>query len=235
MSRLFITPREIHLINDWTKEFIKDVVGQYIVYYPISILKTRVHPVYDEAIQKIFDSPIKIDALVDQPQEGNVIGNFSVESSTTLSVYIQARDLIDKEFQPEPGDFFSYGSQVFEVLIAKTVGDIFGQSEYDIHWQLEAKLARSGRFDLPDFKKLLEDSKHFESSMVNKTFQQQRGLSETDQEGVTGDVRQVRQRLKDDMEPIALNEGPRTVGTEEDESDVSDTDGKQSSSSFYNE
>jgi len=61
MARLFITPREIQLINDWTKEYIKDIVGQFIVYYPISILKTRVHPVYDEAVQKIFYNPIKIE------------------------------------------------------------------------------------------------------------------------------------------------------------------------------
>lgn len=235
MARLFITPREIHLINDWTKEFIKDIVGQYIIYYPISILKTRVHPIYDEAVEKIFDSPIKIDALVDQPGEGNSISSFTVETTTTLEVYIQARDLVDKEFEPEMGDFFSYGNQVFEVLTVSTIGDIFGQAEYDIYWHIGAKLARSGRFDLPDFKKLLSDSKNFDESMVQKSFQQQRGLSENDQDGVTGDVRQVRQRLKDDMEPIALDEGPRTVGGDEDEEDISDTDGKQSSSSFYNE
>lgn len=235
MARLFITSREIHLINDWTKEFIKDVVGQYIVYYPISILKTRVHPVYDEAVEKIFDSPIKIDALVDQPGEGNAIGSWSVETTTTLEVYIQSRDLIDKGFEPEMGDFFSYGNQVFEILNVSQIGDIFGQAEYDVYWKLNAKLARSGRFDLPDFKQLLSDSKNFDESLVKKTYQQQRGLAETDEEGTTGDVRQVRQRLKDDMEPVALDEGPRTVGTEEDESDVSDTDGKPSASSFYNE
>ena len=190
---------------------------------------------YDEAIEKIFDSPIKIDALVDQPGEGNAIGQWTVESTTTLSIYIQSRDFIDKGFEPEMGDFFSYGNQVFEVMSSKVIGDIFGQAEYDIFWQLESKLARSGRFDLPDFKQLLEDSKHFDSARVRKTFQQQRGLSETEEEGVTGDVRQVRERLKDDMEPIALNEGPRTVGTAEDEADISDTDGEQSTSSFYNE
>lgn len=235
MARLFITPREIHLINDWTKEFIKDVVGQYIVYYPISILKTRVHPVYDEAVEKIFDTPIKIDALVDQPEEGNSIGKFTVESTTELSVYIQSRDLLDKGFQPEPGDFFSYGSQVFEVMTTVELGNTFGQAEYNVYWRLNSKLARSGRFDLPDFKQLLKDSPNFDESQVVKTFQQQRGLAENDVDGSTADVRQVRERLADDMEPIALDEGPRTVGTEEDESDKSDTTGKQSSSSFYNE
>lgn len=234
MARLFITPREQQLINDWAKEFIKDTVGQYIFYYPISILKSDVHPVYDEAIVKMFDNPIKLDALVGQPSRDLSVGSFTVENTTTLEVYIQARDLIDKGFQPDPGDFFVYGDEVFEIMNAMQVGDTFGQAEYTVYWKLTSKLARSGRFDLPQFKKLLRDKKVFEESQVQKTFEQQRGLAETDSEGATGDRRQVRERLKDDMAPVALNEGPRKVNSE-DEEDTSDTTGQDSASSFYNE
>lgn len=234
MARLFITPREQQLISDWTKEFVKDVVGQYIWYYPISILKSDVHPVYDEAIVKIFDNPIKVDALVDQPNRDQAIGSFTVENTTMIEVYIQARDLLDKGFGPEPGDFFVYGHEVFEIMVATEIGDIFGQAEYNVYWKLQSKLARSGRFDLPQFKKLLEDSPNFDTAQVQKTFEQQRGFKETEVDGGTADRRQVRERLADDMAPIALNEGPRTVNTE-DEEDTSDTDGKKSASSFYNE
>lgn len=234
MARLFITPREIQLINDWTKEFVKDVVGQYIVYYPISILKTRVHPVYDEAVEKIFDSPIKIDALVDQPERGNAIGSWTVEGTTELGVYIQSRDLLDKGFEAEPGDFFSYGNEVFEVLTVTEVGDIFGQAEYNVYWKISSKLARSGRFDLPDFKQLLEDAKVYQESQTQKVFEQQRGFAENEEDGNLGDVRQVRDRLADDMAPIALDEGPRKVNPDDAE-DTSDTTGDKTASSFYNE
>lgn len=212
----------------------KDVVGQYIWYYPISILKSDVHPVYDEAIVKIFDNPIKIDALVDQPDRGQSIGKWTVESTTTISVYVQVRDLIDKGFSPDIGDYFVYGEDVFEINVIMQMGDAFGQAEYDVYWKIDGKLARSGRFDLPQFKKLLEDRKVFEESQVQKRFEQQRGLKENTEDGATGDVRQVRERLADDMAPIALNEGPRTVNPE-DEEDTSDTTGKKASSSFYNE
>jgi hypothetical protein len=57
MARLFIGPKEIALVNDWSKEYIKDIVGQTIIYYPLSTMKTKVHPVYDEAINKIFENP----------------------------------------------------------------------------------------------------------------------------------------------------------------------------------
>lgn len=233
MARLFITPREQQLISDWTKEFVKDVVGQFIWYYPISILKSDVHPVYEEAIVKIFDNPIKIDCLVDQPNRDQSISNWTLESTSLLDVYIQSRDLLDKGFEPETGDFFLYGREVFEIMTIYEFGDVFGQAEYDVYWKMSGKLVRSGRFDLPIFKKMLLDRKVFEDSQVQKTFEQQRGLKENE-EGVTADRRQVRERLADDMAPVALDEGPRVVSTE-DEEDTSDTTGKKSSSSFYNE
>ena len=64
MSRLFITPREINFINDIAKEIVKDVIGQKIYYFPISEIKSRVHDVYEESVDKIFENPIELDALV---------------------------------------------------------------------------------------------------------------------------------------------------------------------------
>ena len=70
MARFFITEREINFINDLGKEIVKDVVGQVIYYYPISEAKSKIHEVYEEAIDKIFENPIAMDALVKyMPQE----------------------------------------------------------------------------------------------------------------------------------------------------------------------
>lgn len=234
MARLFITPREQQLINDWTKEFVKDVVGQYITYYPISMLKTRVHRVYDEAVEKIFDHPIKMDCLVGQPDRGQTLSTWAIEGTTQIEVLVQARDLIDKGFDPESGDFFVYGSEVFEVMDSIELGDVFGQAEYNVYWKLNGKLARSGRFDLESFHKLLEDQKVFSESQVQKSFEQQRGFPENETDGALGDVRQVRERLAGDMEEVALGEGPRKVNSD-DEEDTNDTTLDKSASSFYNE
>ena len=110
-----------------------------------------------QEVQPVIEAraPIKIDALVDQPNRDQAIGSFTVENTTRLEVFIQARDLLGKGFEPEPGDFFLYGEEVFEILTANQIGDVFGQAEYNIYWKLDSKLARSGRFDLPQFKKML--------------------------------------------------------------------------------
>ena len=88
MARLFIGPREQQFINDITKEYIKDVVGQYIIYYPISILHTKVHAVYEEAIEKVFENPIKIDVLAGQPERSNKFDKFELDEGSKLEFFI---------------------------------------------------------------------------------------------------------------------------------------------------
>ena len=219
MARLFISPREIHLINDWTKEYLKDVVGQKIYYYAVSTMKTMVHDVYNEAVNKVFENPIVLHVHAAQPQWETKHNQFGMEQVTTLELFVQVRDLIDKGLTLAEGDFFTYGDAVFEVVSYLQMNNIFGQEEYEVSYKLIGRLARPGQFDPKTFFKPQKDSKKpFGDSTVQQVFTQQRGLPENS-EGPTGDFRQVRDRLKDDMVPIALGEGPATVdmnSTEED-------------------
>ena len=88
MARLFVTQREMDFFADITREIIKDVNSQYIIYYPISELKTKSHEVYDEAIKKIFDNPIKIEALVDNSfKKDTVINQFGIDKNFKIEVF----------------------------------------------------------------------------------------------------------------------------------------------------
>lgn len=226
MARLFITAREIHMINDLTKEFIKDVVGQTIDYYPVSTLKTKIHPVYEEAVQKIFDNPIKVPVLASWPKAEVSIGRFGIEKKAQIEVFVQARDLIDKGFTLYEGDFFVFADQAFEVASFTVVGNIFGQEEYETGYKILGEPARPGQFDPKNYLGPNKDSKgDYERTQVQKVFEQQRGLPETAVDGLTGDVRQMRERLKDEMAEPALGEGPRVVKIDPD----------KQASSFYND
>lgn len=225
MARLFITSREIHLINDLTKEFMKDVVGQTINYYPISSLKTKIHPVYEESVQKIFDNPIKLTVLAGWPDVEIKVNQFGLERTAQVEIFVQARDLIDKGFTIYEGDYFTFADQAFEVLSFTTLNNIFGQEEYEVGYKIFGRAANISDFDPKNFFPPNKDkSGPYAETEVQINFEQQRGLPETS-EGPTGDKRQVRERLKDDMAEIALGEGPRVVGLDSD----------QNVSSFYND
>jgi len=226
MARLFSTSKESQYINDLTKELIKDIIGQFINYYPVSTLKTQVHPVYDEAVQKIFDSPIKLNVMAGWPETKTYAGVFGVEKTATIEIFVQARDLIDKGFTIYEGDFFTFADQTFEIISFNTLNNIFGQEEYEVGYKIIGNAARLGQFDPKNFLTPNKDSAGpYTETQVQTVFEQQRGLPETPIDGVTGDVRQMRDRLGDQMAPTALGEGPRVVTVEPDDK----------VSSFYND
>jgi len=107
VARLFITPREIDFISDITKEVTKDIIGQKIFYYTVREDLTNVHDVYEEAPEKVFDPPIEIDALVEWEPQTWKTNRYGSEEISSISVYLQARDLLDKEIAVREGDYFS--------------------------------------------------------------------------------------------------------------------------------
>ena len=101
MARLFITPREQALISDLTKEVVKDVIGQKIYYYRVMIERTSVHDVYEEAIEKVFDLPVELDANVQWNPQETATNRFGSEKVSTMTAYIHYRDLIESLIFPD--------------------------------------------------------------------------------------------------------------------------------------
>jgi len=219
MGRFFITPREINFINDVAKELVKDVVGQKIYYFPISEVKSKVHDVYEESPDKVFENPIEIDCLVKyQPQEIRT-NRFGSEEYYTVEAYVQSRDLLDKGIEVLEGDFFSYGSTFFEVIKGPSSDVIFGQIEHKSYITITGKQSRKGQFISKVFGPTGEDRSDVDA--VQDTFYQQRGYK-NNQLGETGDVRELRKRGVLDN-PIT---GPK---------EISNKDAGKSGNNFYDE
>ena len=115
MARLFITPREIDFISDIAKEITKDVIGDVIYYYKVREDISEIHDIYEEAIEKIFNPPIEVDARVQWNPKEIKTDRFGFESSYTTEVYVHYRDMIDRGIKLDEGDFFSYGDNFFEI------------------------------------------------------------------------------------------------------------------------
>jgi hypothetical protein len=188
MARLFITPREINFINDIGKEIVKDVIGQFIYLYPISDTKTKIHDVYEEAVDKIFENPIKLDCIVNWQPEEITTNRFGSEEYWTLDAYVQSRDLIDKNIEILEGDFFQYGGIFFEIIKVPISSTIYGEIEYEGYITLSGKQSRKGNF----LSKVMGPygEEYADSQAIQKTFIQQRGFA-TNAEGPTGDVREL--------------------------------------------
>lgn len=224
MARLFITPRELNFISDITKEVIKDVIGQKVYYYPVSEDKTKTHGIYNEALEKVFDGPIILDALVDTNfQADTKVDQFGVDTKFKLEVYVQHRDLVEKGIGVNIGDFFSFGEIFYEVSEVNFMRNIYGLPEHKDGVRLIGTKAREGQFRAP----LLgpTDISATDPDAVQKKFEQQRGRAENS-EGPTGDVRDlVREGV---LEPSLT--GPKEVSEKGALSDDS-----HHGSAFYDE
>lgn len=190
MARLFITPRELNFISDITKELIKDVVGQKIIYYPISEIRTKTHEVYNEALKKIFDNPIVLDALVDNNfQTETKIDKFGVDAQYKIEVFIQHRDLVEKGISVNIGDFFSFGENFYEITDRTFMRNIYGMPEHKDGVKLVATKSRQGLFDAP--LNGPTDISYTDPDAVQEKFVQQRGEEKDENGDLTGDVRDL--------------------------------------------
>ncbi len=220
MSRLFITPREINFINDIAKEVVKDVIGQKIYLFQISEIKSKIHDIYEESPDKVFDSPLELDCLVKYNEQEIRTNRFGSEEYYTIEAYVQSRDLLDKGIEILEGDFFSYGSTFFEVIKAPLTQTIMGQIEHKRFITITGRQSRKDQFLSKVFGPTSEE--YTDKDAVQTEFVQQRGFK-NNRLGPTGDVRDLQKNGVLDK-PIT---GPKEV------SPTGDT--TNAGSSFYDE
>ena len=192
MARLFITPREIDFIADVTKEIMKDVIGQKIYYYKVREDLSKIHEVYEESENKVFNPPIEIEALVAWGPADITTGKFASEKRYTIEVSLQSRDLLDRDIDAEEGDFFSYGDTFYEIIKINTESQIFGQIEHATGIKLIGKQAREGLINISPIGPT-DESYTDDPDAIQETFVQQRGFAEN-QLGKTGDVRSLQKK-----------------------------------------
>ena len=191
MARLFITPREIDLISDLTKEITKDVVGQKVYFYKAREDLSDIHEVYEEAPNKVFNPPVEIDARVEWEASSPSTGKFGSEELASITVYFHERDLIDKDLDPEPGDYFSYGSTFFEITSTIVNSQVYGQVEHTVGLKVTGKQARMGLIDKIPIGPT--DQTYSDPDAIQETFAQQRGFPEN-QLGKTADTRSLQKK-----------------------------------------
>lgn len=190
MSRLFITPREINFINDIAKELVKDVAGQKIYYFPISEIKSKIHDVYEESPEKIFDDPIEIECFVKYEEPQTKTDRFGSEKYYSVTAYIQSRDLLDKGIEILEGDFFSFGTLFFEVVTSPGTSVMFGQIENGQYITVSGKQSRRGNFVAKVFGPTSD--RYNDPDAIQETFVQQRGFKEN-RLGETADIRALQE------------------------------------------
>ena len=145
---LFLGEKERNLVKQVNDEIIERVLGQTITYYPISREHTNYHPVYGEAVQKTFLSPIKVQALVEWEGSKTETKVFGVDRVTTLTVKFHRRRLTeDQDLYVREGDFLLYGDTFYEIVTIAESKLLFGQVDYKFDVVAKCIKARESVFN----------------------------------------------------------------------------------------
>lgn len=146
MARKFITTRELKLIDSWSRELIQGTVQQEVIYYAISYEDSHVHDVYEEAIQKEYYQPVRINARVEFDQGATEAERGSLSSTYSATVQLHAEECRERNLNPREGDFVEFGQVVFEVTSVRYSQPVFGQINDKLKYELTCVPSREGQF-----------------------------------------------------------------------------------------
>ena len=159
MSKKFITSREMDFIDDIVKEFIQDVVQQEVNYYALSLPHTRVN-VYRESVEKVWASPIKINALVLYENTGVRTTSMGLDSQYRVDVHFHDAELVERNVDPREGDMIEFGSMYYEIASVTRPQLVYGQIHRKIAVKCSCVPSREGQFQAGSDSELLVDNSH---------------------------------------------------------------------------
>ena len=146
---LFIGKKEKDLVKQVNDEVIERVVGQTIVYYPISLEHTNFHDLYGEAIEKTFLNPIRVYAMVKWNSQNTTTTPLGVDRIEKISVSFHKRRLTeDQDLFVREGDFVQYGQNFYEILTLTEPVWLYGQVESSFEINAECVRARESLFNV---------------------------------------------------------------------------------------
>tara|TARA_B100000035_G_scaffold315416_1_gene335958 strand:+ start:3931 stop:4419 length:489 start_codon:yes stop_codon:yes gene_type:complete len=145
---LFTGKKEKDLVKQVNDELVERVIGQQILYYPISIENTEFHPIYGEAIEKNFLNPIRVHALVEWQGYETETTNLGVDRRSKIVVHFHKRRLTeDQNLFVREGDFVLYGETFYEIVTLNEPKQLFGQIDSLLEISAECVKSREGLFN----------------------------------------------------------------------------------------
>lgn len=145
---LFTGKKEKDLVKQVNDEIIERVIGQQILYYPISVEHTDFHPLYGEAIKKTFLPPVHVNVLVSWEGYKTTTNNYGIDRRPTITVHFHKRRLVeDQDLFVHEGDFIFYDSTYFEIVSLAEPKLVFGDANSTMEIAAKCIKARDGIFD----------------------------------------------------------------------------------------
>jgi len=146
---LFLGEKERNLVKQVNDELLERVIGQQILYLPVSMDFTDFHPLYGEAINKSFLPPVRIYALIEFDGIKTVTENYGLDKDNFITVKFHERRLHeDQDVYVREGDYVQYGDAFYEIVTLTEERQLFGQVDHLFQIVAKCIKTRKGLVDL---------------------------------------------------------------------------------------
>jgi hypothetical protein len=146
---LFTGTNETNLVKQVSDEVLERVIGQQVVYFPVSIKHSSFHSLYGESVNKTFLPPIRVYAAVDWEASETKTENYGLDRRSKVTVRFHKRRVTeDQNLFVRVGDFVLYGSILYEIVKTGQPKLLFGQIGQKFEIVAECIKAREGVFKL---------------------------------------------------------------------------------------
>ncbi len=143
---MFFGDQDMSFVQCINSELIKNVAGQWIIYYRIDEKKTTLN-LYGESKQKFFYPPVKIWTRVEYHSPEQTITNFSLDENRKISVYFNKLMLQKINLKPVVGDMVKFGDTIYEIDTIISDQPIHGIPWSMIEMKAECHRSRETQFN----------------------------------------------------------------------------------------
>ena len=148
---LFTGKKETNLVKQVGDEILERVVGQQVVYFPVSLGNSDFHPLYGESINKTFLPPVHVFAAVEWKGSETTTTNFGIDKKSAIDVKFHKRRLTeDQNLFVREGDFVLYGKILYEIVSIGQPRLLFGKVDEKYEIIASCIRAREGTFRLSE-------------------------------------------------------------------------------------
>ena len=155
---LFTGKKETDLVKQVGDELLERVVGQQVVYFPVSIPHSDFHDLYGEAINKTFLPPVRVFAAVEWKGSDTSTTSFGIDRMSAIDVKFHKRRLTeDQNLFVREGDFVLYGKILYEITKIGQPRLLFGKIDEKYEVVATCVRAREGTFRLSEVEGVVDD------------------------------------------------------------------------------
>jgi len=150
-SSVFTNAKEKNLTKQIVSEIVERVIGQQIIYYAVDTDKSNFHPIYDEAVDKVFLPGIQVYCLVQKDESEIEQTGFGVDRRRMITIHFhQKRISEDQNLYVRMGDYLQWNDEIYEIVKTGMPKYLFGDQDYEFEIVATCRKARQGAVRIGD-------------------------------------------------------------------------------------